>query len=98
MCRLQSVIDGLSDANPADYIRQLTDVYRLHIFDIVMQYRAIFATSDPSPSQGAEAVPQPATSGAAAVSNGGSAAAILYGWARRRVQAYVEMVEKHLPR
>ena len=98
MCRLQSVIDGLSDASPADFIRQVSDVYRLHMFDIVMQYRAMLAASDPPPSQGAEVVPQPALSGAVVVSNGASAAAVLYGWARQRVQAYVEMVEKHLPR
>ena len=35
-----------ADLDPAsgyDYLKRLTDVHRLHLFDVVMQYRAIFA-------------------------------------------------------
>ena len=35
--------------SPYDYLKRLTDVHRLHLFDVVMQYRAIF--SDHSSAQ-----------------------------------------------
>ncbi|KAL4458513.1 hypothetical protein ABPG75_013378 [Micractinium tetrahymenae] len=33
----------LDDTHPYEFLKRLTDVYRLHLFDVVMQYRAIFA-------------------------------------------------------
>lgn len=33
----------LDDSHPYEFLKRLTDVYRLHLFDVVMQYRAIFA-------------------------------------------------------
>lgn len=33
----------LDDTHPYEFLKRLTDVYRLHLFDVVMQYRAIFS-------------------------------------------------------
>ncbi len=44
------LVADLDDAgSPYDYLKRLTDVHRLHLFDVVMQYRAIF--SDDSSAQ-----------------------------------------------
>lgn len=36
------LIDELDDSDSFEYVKQLTDVHRLHLFDAVMQYRALF--------------------------------------------------------
>ena len=33
----------LDDSNPYDYLKKLTDTHRVALFDLVMQYRAIFS-------------------------------------------------------
>lgn len=33
----------MDESNAYDYLKRLTDVHRLQLFDVVMQYRAIFA-------------------------------------------------------
>ena len=41
---IASLIGELSSERSAyDFLKRLTDVYRLHVFDVTMQYRAIFA-------------------------------------------------------
>eukprot|EP00878_Enallax_costatus_P043359 GHUV01051308.1.p1 GENE.GHUV01051308.1~~GHUV01051308.1.p1 ORF type:complete len:110 (-),score=25.62 GHUV01051308.1:69-398(-) len=39
---LGQLIAELDDTDSYEYVKQLTDVHRLHLFDVVMQYRAIF--------------------------------------------------------
>lgn len=44
-CREQwfeELVAELEDREPYEYLKHLTDLYRLHLFDVVMQYRAIF--------------------------------------------------------
>jgi hypothetical protein len=36
------LVAELDDTDSYEYVKHLTDVHRLHLFDIVMQYRAIF--------------------------------------------------------
>lgn len=36
-------VAALEEGNAYDYLKKLTDVHRLQLFDVVMQYRAIFA-------------------------------------------------------
>lgn len=92
--RFQSVLDGLDDSNAAEYTRQVTDAHRLHVFDIVMQYRAIFSEADPVASRTLAR----GESGRAAPPPRATAARLLYSWAQHRVQLYVDTLELHLPR
>jgi hypothetical protein len=39
---ISGLVSELDDAEPYEYCKQLIDVHRLHLFDAVMQYRAIF--------------------------------------------------------
>ena len=44
-CREGHVADAvadLDDGNAYEYLKRLTDLHRVHLFDVVMQYRAIF--------------------------------------------------------
>lgn len=40
---LAEVIQDLEEQGVYDYLKRLTDMHRLHLFDVVMQYRAIFS-------------------------------------------------------
>lgn len=45
-CREQymtEVIADLEEQSAYDHLKRLTDIHRLHLFDVVMQYRAIFS-------------------------------------------------------
>jgi hypothetical protein len=42
---LAQLIAELDDTDSYEFVKHLTDVHRLHLFDIVMQYRAIFFDS-----------------------------------------------------
>ena len=51
-CREEWLGELIADLDPGsayEYLKRLTDVHRLHMFDVVMQYRAIF--SDESTGQ-----------------------------------------------
>ena len=39
---LSQLVDELDETDSYEYLKHLTDVYRLHLFDAIMQYRAIF--------------------------------------------------------
>ena len=39
---IAGLVHDLDDSHSYDYLKRLTDVYRLHLFDVAMQYRAIF--------------------------------------------------------
>ncbi|KAL5715814.1 conserved oligomeric Golgi complex component [Ranunculus cassubicifolius] len=40
---LASILDDLDQRNVYDYLKRMVDCYRMHLFDVVSQYRAIFA-------------------------------------------------------
>lgn len=42
---IASMAADLDDRSAYEFLKRLTDVYRLHVFDVTMQYRAIFAES-----------------------------------------------------
>ena len=69
----------LDDSNVYEYVKRLTDVHRLQLFDVVMQFRAIFS-DDSSPQ---ETVAPAAAHGAADTSDGGA----VYSWAQHRLYA-----------
>lgn len=43
---IASMIADLQDKTPYEFLKRLTDVYRLHVFDVIMQYKAIFSSSN----------------------------------------------------
>lgn len=53
---LADLVAALDTSNAYDYLKRLTDVHRLQLFDVVMQYRAIFAddTSSQEDSAGSD--------------------------------------------
>lgn len=73
-----------------DFLKKLTDAHRVHLFDIVMQYRAIFA--DDASAQDAE------------IHNKGnqrtfqSDGGVLYSWGSHRVSCYLDLLRRNLPR
>ncbi|XP_024398186.1 conserved oligomeric Golgi complex subunit 8 [Physcomitrium patens] len=40
---LVGIIDDLDQSNPYEYLKRMADCHRVHLFDVVMQYRAIFS-------------------------------------------------------
>lgn len=40
---IASLVSEVDASNPYDYLKRLTDIHRLHMFDVVMQYRAVFS-------------------------------------------------------
>lgn len=75
---------GVGSAN--DALRRLTDIHRLHLFDAVMQFRAVFADED-----GQDVVPSETASSSSRL--GG----LLYAWAGRRVHIYLMSLQALLP-
>ena len=47
LCReewIGTLIAELDVSQPFEYLKRLTDIHRLHLFDVVMQYKAVFST------------------------------------------------------
>ncbi|KAG0632021.1 hypothetical protein M758_1G298600 [Ceratodon purpureus] len=40
---LVGIIDDLDQSNPYEYLKKMAEYHRVHLFDVVMQYRAIFS-------------------------------------------------------
>eukprot|EP00850_Spirogloea_muscicola_P002714 SM000010S04352 [mRNA] locus=s10:1079419:1087306:+ [translate_table: standard] len=40
---LTDIVEELDKSSPYDYLKRMTDCHRVHLFDVVMQYRAIFS-------------------------------------------------------
>mmetsp|Transcript_8870 Transcript_8870/g.12046 ORF Transcript_8870/g.12046 Transcript_8870/m.12046 type:complete len:588 (-) Transcript_8870:145-1908(-) len=71
-------------AGAYDFLKRLTDAHRMHLFDVVMQFRAIFA-DDSSSAEG--------TGGSA---GDGGDTGLLYSWAMHRVSLYLSEVQHGL--
>ena len=46
---IAGLVAELDDSHAYELLKRLTDVYRLHLFDVVMQYRAIFSDDHATP-------------------------------------------------
>lgn len=75
---------GSGGGSGYDALRRLTDIHRLHLFDAVMQFRAVFADEDPKIMEAA---------GAWLGADGG----LLYAWAGRRIHIYMLSLKALLP-
>jgi hypothetical protein len=76
------LVDELDDSNVYEYVKRLTDAHRLQLFDVVMQYRAIF--SDDAVEQPPQ-LPKPGAAGAGSRDPDDSDGGALYCWAQHRL-------------
>ena len=78
---LAELVAELDESSVYEHLKRLTDVHRLQLFDVIMQFRAIFsdeagAPVAPAPRRGVGASAAPAPEG-----DGGS----VYSWAEHRL-------------
>ena len=101
-CRERFVADRveeIDDTDPHDHLRRLADAHRVHCFDVVMQYRSIFADERSQADAGDDPKPTPSSSPYSLSSSSASAdGGLLYSWSAHRVDAYLRAVESTLPR
>lgn len=82
---ISGLIINLDDSHPYEFLKRLTDVYRLHLFDIIMQYNAIFSDDTDN-----------TINNSSSSSGEGGTSGILYSWADRRVNAYLAALSQYL--
>ncbi|GLC34513.1 hypothetical protein PLESTB_001253200 [Pleodorina starrii] len=87
---ISSLLADLDDSDSYEYVKHLTDVHRLHLFDAVMQYRAIFFDTAAPTTAG------PAGDASSAPPNLRETS-MLYCWVQHRVSLYLEQLRRHLP-
>lgn len=105
-CRFKSVVAEIDETNVPDYIRQYTDAHRVHMFDIIMQFRAIFYDGGDSAVAGDTAAAA-ATGGASGRAVGESGASgevtrapvspVLASWAHQCMETFVDRLDTLLP-
>ncbi|XP_061878508.1 conserved oligomeric Golgi complex subunit 8-like [Entelurus aequoreus] len=83
---LRSVLDAIPDDDPYTHASKTVEACRVHLFDIITQYRAIFSDDDDNDEE-----PPP---GRAAVNE----AAIFHGWVLQKVSDFLETLERDLQR
>lgn len=82
------LVAELDEGDAYEYLKQLIDLHRLHLFDIIMQYRAIFFDAAPTNLEGAAAP---------AAASSVSESAVLYSWVQQRLQLFMAALDRHLP-
>ncbi|XP_068177161.1 conserved oligomeric Golgi complex subunit 8 [Antennarius striatus] len=86
---LSSILAAIPDDDAYFHVTKTIEACRVHLFDVITQYRAIFSDDDPL-------VPPPAAAegGQMAVNE----AAIFHGWVVQKVAEFLETLERDLQR
>ncbi|XP_072836520.2 conserved oligomeric Golgi complex subunit 8 isoform X2 [Pogona vitticeps] len=81
---LRSILAAIPDGDPYVHITKTIEACRVHLFDIITQYRAIFADEEPLvPPPGQEALNE---------------SAIFHGWVLQKVSQFLLVLEQDLQR
>lgn len=81
---LRSILAAIPDDDPYVHITKTVEACRVHLFDIITQYRAIFADEEPLvPPPGQEAL---------------SGSALFHGWVLQKVSQFLQLLERDLQR
>jgi hypothetical protein len=98
----QNLVNDLSKIDHYSYIKRLTDYHRVHIFDIIMQYRAIF--SDDKSLKASAAAKKRSRENLGKLENAmsdkdavTSYADLLHVWSSKRIDLYLRELRAHLP-
>jgi hypothetical protein len=109
---VSSLVDELDDSDSYEYVKHLTDIYRIHLFDAVMQYRAIFFDGSSTSASAATARAGAGAAGAqGSVAGAGGAgvqdaaalamsvkeSSMLHSWVQHRLSLYLDALRTHLP-
>jgi hypothetical protein len=79
---ISRLVDDLEEIESYEYLKRLTELYRLHVFDAIMMYRAVFFDSPSSIEVKASIIKE---------------SAALYSWVQHRLVLFELALKKHLP-
>ncbi|XP_043937720.1 conserved oligomeric Golgi complex subunit 8 [Protopterus annectens] len=78
---LKSILSSLADEDPYFHITKTIETYRVHLFDIITQYRAIFSDEDPLLPSADQTINE---------------GAIFHGWVVQKVLEFLHILETNL--
>ncbi|MEW5304072.1 MAG: hypothetical protein WDW36_006706 [Sanguina aurantia] len=100
---IQSLVDELdsgggSSSPPYEYVKHLTDVHRVHLFDAVQQYRAIFFDGPAGLAMDTSTLSSTSSAASSHVTAASlKETSILFSWVQHRLTLYLAALSQQLP-